>query len=746
MSKPEDPSRRLVGGSSANIADATPTLRECQEKRMKGGQWTIFCVLTCAPVNKTTLTSVLLFLLAITGNSHAQTHWIGSWASAQQLAEPQNSLATEDLKDATLRQVVHLSIGGGQLRVHLSNRFGAAPLHLASVHIAQAVSPASSAIKLATDKALTFSGRADVTIPAGAEYVSDEVRFSAAGLSDLAITIHFDLPPSGQTGHPGSRATSYLVHGDLVSSAELGDAKKVEHWYFVSGVDVDASLRAAAVAALGDSITDGHGATTDGNNRWPDVLAKRLRAFPATQGVGVLNQGIGGNRVLLDGIGPNALARFDNDVLAPAGVRYLIVLEGVNDIGMLAHDGEVAPVEHERLVHRIIAAYEQIVTRAHAHEIKVIGATILPFVGSQFYHPGATSEADRQAINEWIRTPGHFDGLIDFDKVTRDPEHPDRLLPAFDCGDHLHPSPAGYAAMAQAIPLSLFATDSVAAATGPQMAITFDDLPAHSALPPGETRLEVASKILAALQDVHVPPIYGFVNGQPIEQQPADAAVLRAWREAGYPLGNHTWSHMNLNQHTVEEFEADTRRNEALLSEWMKSEDWHWFRYPFLAEGDTPEKKSAIRSFLRERGYTVAAVTMTFGDYQWNEPYARCRAKDDRSAIASLESSYLEAADESISYYRDLSQKLYGGDISYVLLMHVGAFDAEMLPRLLALYRTRGFKFVTLPEAERDSFYVIDTDLSLPPGANMLERVMEERHLALPPRPVPAVQLDSLCR
>lgn len=506
-------------------------------KSMKSGQWAKFCVLTCAPVNKTPLTSVLLFLLASTGNSHAQTRWIGSWASAQQLPEPHNSLATEDLEDATLRQVVHLSIGGRQLRVHLSNRFGAAPLHLASVHIAQAVSLARGEINVATDKALTFSGRGDVTIPAGAEYVSNEVGFSAAALSDLAITIHFDVPPPGQTGHPGSRATSYLAHGDLVSSAELTDAKKVEHWYFISGVDVGAPPRAVAVAVLGDSLTDGHGSTTDGNNRWPDLLAKRLQADPATQGIGVLNQGIGGNRVLLDGIGPNALARFDNDVLAPAGVRYLIVLEGVNDIGMLTHDGEVAPVEHDGLVRRIICAYEQIVTRAHAHHIKVIGATILPFVGSLFYRPGATSEADRQAINEWIRTPGHFDGLIDFDKVTRDPEHPDRMLPAFDCGDHLHPSPAGYAAMAEAVPLSLFTAVSMASAAGPQMAITFEDLPAHSALPPGETRLEVASKVPAALQDARVPPIYGFVNGQPIEQQPADAAVLKAWREAGqsYP-------------------------------------------------------------------------------------------------------------------------------------------------------------------------------------------------------------------
>ena len=304
---------------------------------------------------------------------------------------------------------------------------------------------------------------------------------------------------------------------------------------------------------------------------------------------------------------------------------------------------------------------------------------------------------------------------------------------------------AGCALMAQGVLPLLFGSDSPAAAD-PQMAITFDDLPAHGSLPPGETRVAVASKIIAALRDAQVPPIYGFVNGLPIEQQPAAAVVLQAWRAAGFPLGNHTWSHMNLNEHSPAEFEADSSRNEPLLREWMQGEDWHWFRFPFLSEGDTPEKKSTVRYFLLQRGYKVAAVTMSFGDYQWNEPYARCRAKGDDAAVRSLESSYLEGADDSIRYYRDISRTLYGRDIPYVLLMHIGAFDAEMLPRLLALYRSRGFQFITLQEAERDPFYVRDTDLNLPPGANTLERAMAERQMPLPKHPVPAVQLNSLCR
>jgi lysophospholipase L1-like esterase len=342
------------------------------------------------------------------------------------------------------------------LRLHLSNRHGSAPLHFTSVHIARPSAPDRSRIDSSSDQQLTFSGRQDVSVPAGADYLSDPVAYVTKPLSDLAITLHVELLPPDQTGHPGSRATSYLVHGNQVSAAELPEAKQIEHWYFIAGVDVNAPAEASSVVIIGDSITDGHGATTNGNDRWPDVVAKRLQASRDLKSIAVLNHGIGGNRLLLDGLGPNALARFDHDVLAQAGVGYVLVLEGINDIGMLTRAGEVEPSEHDLHQKQIIAAYEQIITRAHAHGIKVVGCTILPFAGSGFYHPGPGAEAERQAINEWIRTARHFDDFVDFDRVTRDPEHPDRLLPAFDSGDHLHPSPAGYAAMANAVPLSLF--------------------------------------------------------------------------------------------------------------------------------------------------------------------------------------------------------------------------------------------------------------------------------------------------
>jgi lysophospholipase L1-like esterase len=242
----------------------------------------------------------------------------------------------------------------------------------------------------------------------------------------------------------------------LVSAASLPDAKTVEHWYQVSGVDVVASPDGGAVVTLGDSITDGHGATTNGNDRWTDVLAARMQGDKSARMVGVLNEGIGGNRLLLDGLGPNALARFDRDVLAQTAVRAVVVLEGVNDLGTLTRDHDVSAEEHAALVAQIEGAYAQMIERAHAHGIRVVGATILPYGGSNYYHPGAESEADRQVINAWIRGAGHFDAVVDFDKVTRDPAHPDRLLPAYDSGDHLHPGPAGYKAMGEAIPLSLF--------------------------------------------------------------------------------------------------------------------------------------------------------------------------------------------------------------------------------------------------------------------------------------------------
>jgi peptidoglycan-N-acetylglucosamine deacetylase len=284
------------------------------------------------------------------------------------------------------------------------------------------------------------------------------------------------------------------------------------------------------------------------------------------------------------------------------------------------------------------------------------------------------------------------------------------------------------------------------AAQGQQIAFTWDDLPAHSSLPPGETRAGIGKKIIAAMRDEHMPPAYGFVNASQMASEPLSGPMLKEWREAGLPLGNHTWSHMNLNQHSASEWEADVLKNEPLLKSYMKDGDWHWLRYPYLAEGDTPEKRQEARAFLESHGYRIAGVTMSFNDYLFNEPYARCVEKKDTAAIAQLEESYLKAAEETIDYTRSMSKTLFGSDIPYVLLMHVGAFDARMLPRLLRLYRDKGFTFVTLEQAQQDPFYKSDMSLSSAETPDSLEGAMRARNLQPPPRPMPTMNLDAICR
>ncbi|MCA0355793.1 MAG: polysaccharide deacetylase family protein [Proteobacteria bacterium] len=293
--------------------------------------------------------------------------------------------------------------------------------------------------------------------------------------------------------------------------------------------------------------------------------------------------------------------------------------------------------------------------------------------------------------------------------------------------------------------LALTLAAAAQAADKPVIAVTWDDLPAHSALPRGVTRVQVAADLLKASAEAKA-TAFGFINAVQNEREPDSAPVLTMWRDAGQPMGNHTWSHQNLANLTPEAFIAEIERNEPALKALMGPEDWRWLRYPFLSEGDTPEKRLAVRAWLAANHYKVASVTMSFGDYAYNEPYARCMAKGDQTAIAELERRFLAGAGADADRARAMSHALFGKDIPYVLLMHGGAFDARMAPRLFKLYQDKGFGFTTLAQAQTHPFYKTDTDPGLPPGPTTLEAALRAKGLPVPPNRMDLAPLDAMCR
>ncbi len=380
--------------------------------------------------------------------------WVGTWGASQQTLEPPFIAANPaQFSNQTIRQIVPLSMGGKTLRLRLSNEFGRTPLRVGEVRVAQQLAGAS--ILPGSDRVVTFGGQVNVTIPAGAPMLSDPIPMRVEALSNLVVSLYLPDTVMVNTFHSLGLQTSYVSSpGNFTAAITPPVASTSTSWFFLSGVSVKADSRSAAIVALGDSITDGFASTVDANRRWPNVLAARLQAHRRYQDVAVVNQGISGNRTLHDLIGPNALARFDRDVLATPGARWLIVLEGINNIGIPGAFGLAA---EQVSAADIINGHRQLIARAREQGLKIYGATLTPFEGTTF--PGyytAAGEAKRQAVNAWIRSSGEFDAVIDFDRALRDPANPGRMLPAYDSGDHLHPNDAGYQAMANAVDLRLF--------------------------------------------------------------------------------------------------------------------------------------------------------------------------------------------------------------------------------------------------------------------------------------------------
>lgn len=381
------------------------------------------------------------------GNTGASATWVGTWGTSPQLVEPNNMPPAPGLSNNTLRQVVRVSIGGDELVMKFSNEFSKSSVTMKSVKIA--VSKGGSVVDASTIKELKFNKKAEVAMAPGAVVTSDPLAFHLEPRMDVAITIYFGETSPDVTGHPGSRTTSYLLAGNNMSSVDFAGAIPTDHWYVINTIDVKAPKSSAAVVTLGNSITDGRGSGTNKQNRWPDILSEQLLKNPATKNIAVLNKGIGGNCVLKACLGPAAIDRFDRDVLQQSGVRWLIILEGVNDLGGAPDSASAMKVATD-----LIGAYSQMVEKAHAKGIKVYGATILPF-GKSFYYKDYRETA-RSMVNHWIRTSGRFDAVIDFDIAMRDPNDNMLLLPDMHTGDFLHPNEAGYKMMGESINLSLF--------------------------------------------------------------------------------------------------------------------------------------------------------------------------------------------------------------------------------------------------------------------------------------------------
>jgi lysophospholipase L1-like esterase len=402
---------------------------------------------------------LVCLLLLFTGLAGAQQNtWIATWAASPQAADPSPDDPLVKIADQTVRERVRISIGGTQIRIRLSNEYGSTPLLVGSVTVAVPVSPET--VRTKSLQTVTFDGQKSILIPAGAPVLSDPVPYPVSPGSEISISIYFPHPVSTPTVHAlGLKRTVLSRPGDHTLAEKIDVAAAFNSSILVSAVLVPAQPSQHLIVTFGDSITDGDMSTIDADHNWPSDLIRRLAGTPKGSKTAVVNEGIAGNRLLGDGFGVNGLARFDRDALALQGVSHIVLLEGINDIsfpGAKLEGSYLADPHDAQTPEDLILAYRQLISRAHARGVKLIGATMTPCEGIEI--PGYYSEskeAVRQAVNKWIRTSGSFDGVIDFDAVLRDPDHPSRIMPRFASEDHLHPNDAGYQAMADAIDLAL---------------------------------------------------------------------------------------------------------------------------------------------------------------------------------------------------------------------------------------------------------------------------------------------------
>ena len=389
---------------------------------------------------------LLLISWGLFGQSNSKTKWVGTWATAPQLVETKNMPPSPGLTNNSLRQIIRVSIGGDTLRVRFSNEFSTSAVSMKSVQIA--VSTGDNTINVPTNKELKFHDSSEVTMDAGAAVTSDPIAFHLTPRMDVAITIYFGQTSFTVTGHPGSRTTSYILAGNTTTTTDFAGAVTTDHWYNINAIDVLTPSTAACVAILGNSITDGRGSITNLQNRWPDIFSEALLKESSTQQVGVLNLGIGGNCILSGGLGPTGVSRYDQDILNQQGVRWAIIFEGVNDIGGVRSDDAASTTANN-----LIAAYKQMVVKAHAKNIRIYGGTIMPFKGNGYYNQ--YSESCRNTVNLWIRSKGNYDGCIDFDKTMRNPQDTTRIVSSYQ-NDGLHPDAAGHKTMGESVDLNLF--------------------------------------------------------------------------------------------------------------------------------------------------------------------------------------------------------------------------------------------------------------------------------------------------